>query len=97
MPPNMPTNNKTWEDKLYTLIQQEIECSKNGKIEKCRWDDILDFIRNLLLQQKEEIVRKVEGTKKPIDSERTPFALQEVIQNMGYNQALQDIIDLLTK
>jgi len=29
-----------FEDSFYSLVQDEIECSKNGHIEKCKWNEI---------------------------------------------------------
>ena len=89
-----PTNNKTWEEEFnmkFPKIGHEHD-------ENCEWkchfrDDIKSFIRNLLLQQKEEIISKVQKMSKEIGN--PPEHCSDCHADWFYNQALTDIIDLL--
>ncbi len=52
-------------------------------------EEIKDFIRNLLKQQRQEIVEVLEGLKKKKPLSYNPY---DPAINMGYNKALSDAI-----
>ena len=82
----MPTTNKTWEEEFRNrwkrkfgilFISKEIGKKNKGKVYASP-EDIKDFIEETLLQQKEEMVKKIEGMNDKA--------------NAVYRQALQDIL-----
>lgn len=64
--------------------------------------ELIDYISSILLSKKQELKGKVEGMKlnerktASWEYEGTTFAVSSFEEKMAYNQALMDVINLLT-
>lgn len=59
---------------------------------------MLDHIRSTLLTQRNELEREIEGMKMeipPYSSNKTEFTFTDLIMKSGYNEALQDVLEVL--
>ena len=70
----------------------------NEWINQIDYDDIQaakSFLPSRHTAYQNLLVERIEGMKKEIDSEKTPKALQDVLKNMGCNEAISNIINLI--
>lgn len=84
-----------FEDKLYSLIEEEVECSKDGKIEKCRWDDI----KNLFKAEVAAVLDRVKLEKGEVKELKMSDTARQYYTGgiLGYNRAISDLEEVKAK
>ena len=88
--------NEDW-SRVETLVNDEVTVTGYIKMGEEKMDEIKSYIKNLLTQERQALVEKIEDTKIPNPCNDSDCEDDNCWQIKNYNQALSDLLEHLKK